>query len=71
MSFGYQVLGFGVDANVVVTPPPSGGSLSTDNVQGVFGDFVPVIDANNISTSVMRMHGVFGDFVPVIDTTEL
>jgi len=41
-------------------------SFSSDQVQGVFGEFVPVLDGT-VSFTEDQVQGVFGEFVPVLD----
>lgn len=41
-------------------------NFSQDQVQGVFGEFKPVIDTA-VTPSVDNVQGVFGEFVPVLD----
>lgn len=41
-------------------------SFSGNQVQGVFGEFVPVMDGT-VSFTEDQVQGVFGEFVPVLD----
>jgi len=44
-------------------------NFTGDQVQGVFGEFVPVLDdaIAGGTFSANNVHGVFGEFVPVLD----
>ncbi len=41
-------------------------NFSQDQVQGIFGEFKPVIDTS-VTPSADNVQGVFGEFVPVLD----
>lgn len=41
-------------------------NFSQDQVQGIFGEFKPVIDTS-VTPSQDNVQGVFGEFVPVLD----
>lgn len=41
-------------------------NFSDNHVQGIFGEFVPVLD-ESVSFSQDNVQGVFGQFVPVLD----
>jgi|AP95_1055475.scaffolds.fasta_scaffold387899_2 hypothetical protein len=41
-------------------------SFSGDQVQGVFGELVPVLDST-VSFTADQVQGVFGELVPVLD----
>ena len=41
-------------------------NFSQNHVQGVFGEFVPVLD-ESVTFSQDNVQGVFGQFMPVLD----
>ncbi len=41
-------------------------SFSANHVQGIFGEFKPVLDGT-VEFSANNVQGVFGQFVPVLD----
>ena len=43
-------------------------TFTANNIQGVFGEFVPVLD-NAIGSTANNVQGIFGEFVPVLDAT--
>ena len=42
-------------------------NFTQDQVQGVFGKFVPVLDVATVVLTADNVQGVFGKFVPVLD----
>ena len=41
--------------------------FTSNQVQGVFGEFKPVLDYSTVEVTAENVNGVFGEFKPVLD----
>lgn len=44
--------------------------MTQDHVQGVFGEFIPVIDGAGGTLTADQVQGIFGEFKPVLDNAQ-
>ncbi len=42
-------------------------SFTSQQVQGIFGEFRPVLDYATVTVTANNVQGVFGEFKPVLD----
>lgn len=44
--------------------------MTADQVQGIFGEFKPVIDIAGGTLTADQVQGIFGEFKPVLDNAQ-
>ena len=42
-------------------------AFTSNQIQGIFGQFKPVLDYATVTVTANNVQGVFGQFVPVLD----